>query len=260
MGGVYANFANVSFSQYEFTITFARVDHEVEEGDVPGVVVAARERLAQVHARPARRDGGHVVEVADDGRNPEPARDRRRGTLGPLRPRLDHRDSLRDRRVVLQPEVVEQRRVRLLQARLLEVDEELAARNAGRRVAFSADQSASASYRRETAFSSGAASTPMTTSASSANGSTPGSWMPPRRRAISVTSHAIGSTVSADQPMPLSVCRCATWPNSCATTTRTSPGEKRPSRIVFQRITFAEGPKPLEYAFACVVTSLTSWT
>ena len=40
MGGVYANFANVAFSQYEFTITFARVDHEVEEGDVPGVVVA----------------------------------------------------------------------------------------------------------------------------------------------------------------------------------------------------------------------------
>ena len=40
MGGVYANFANVTFSQYEFTITFARIDHEVEEGDVPGVVVA----------------------------------------------------------------------------------------------------------------------------------------------------------------------------------------------------------------------------
>ncbi len=40
LGGVYSNFANVSFSPYEFTITFARVDHEVEEGDVPGVVVA----------------------------------------------------------------------------------------------------------------------------------------------------------------------------------------------------------------------------
>ena len=40
MGGVYANFANVTFSQYEFTITFARVDHEIEEGDVPGVVVS----------------------------------------------------------------------------------------------------------------------------------------------------------------------------------------------------------------------------
>ncbi len=40
LAGVYANFANISFSDYEFTITFARIDHEVEEGDVPGVVVA----------------------------------------------------------------------------------------------------------------------------------------------------------------------------------------------------------------------------
>jgi hypothetical protein len=40
IGGVYANFANITFSPYEFTLTFARVDHEVEEGDVPGVVVA----------------------------------------------------------------------------------------------------------------------------------------------------------------------------------------------------------------------------
>ena len=40
LAGVYANFANVSFSDYEFTITFARIEHEVEEGDVPGAVVA----------------------------------------------------------------------------------------------------------------------------------------------------------------------------------------------------------------------------
>jgi hypothetical protein len=40
MAGVYANFANITFSQYEFTLTFARVEHEVEEGDVPGSVVA----------------------------------------------------------------------------------------------------------------------------------------------------------------------------------------------------------------------------
>jgi len=40
MGGVYANFANISFSQYEFTLTFARIEHEVDEGDVPGAVVA----------------------------------------------------------------------------------------------------------------------------------------------------------------------------------------------------------------------------
>jgi Protein of unknown function (DUF3467) len=40
MAGVYANFANVTFSPYEFTITFARIDHEVEEGDASGVVVS----------------------------------------------------------------------------------------------------------------------------------------------------------------------------------------------------------------------------
>ena len=40
LAGAYANFANISFSDYEFTITFARIDHEVEEGEIPGVVVA----------------------------------------------------------------------------------------------------------------------------------------------------------------------------------------------------------------------------
>jgi hemerythrin-like domain-containing protein len=40
MAGHYANFANVSHSDYEFTITFARVDHEIEDEEIPGVVVA----------------------------------------------------------------------------------------------------------------------------------------------------------------------------------------------------------------------------
>ena len=40
LGGVYSNFANISFSDYEFTLTFARIDHEVDQGDIPGVVVA----------------------------------------------------------------------------------------------------------------------------------------------------------------------------------------------------------------------------
>jgi len=40
LAGVYANFANITFSDYEFTLTFARIDHEVEIGEVPGVVVA----------------------------------------------------------------------------------------------------------------------------------------------------------------------------------------------------------------------------
>ena len=40
LAGTYANFANVSFTDYEFTLTFARIDHSVEEGEIPGVVVA----------------------------------------------------------------------------------------------------------------------------------------------------------------------------------------------------------------------------
>ena len=40
LAGTYANFANVSFSDYEFTLTLARIDHEVEDGEIPGIVVA----------------------------------------------------------------------------------------------------------------------------------------------------------------------------------------------------------------------------
>ena len=50
MAGVYANFVNVSFSDYEFTLTFARVEHEVDEGDLNGVIVSrvnASPRLVQ---------------------------------------------------------------------------------------------------------------------------------------------------------------------------------------------------------------------
>ena len=50
LAGVYANFANISFSDYEFTLTFARIDHEVEEGDVPGVVVS-RVNMSQQFTR-----------------------------------------------------------------------------------------------------------------------------------------------------------------------------------------------------------------
>jgi hypothetical protein len=40
MRGVYANFANVSHSDYEFTLTFARVEHEVDDAEIPGIVVS----------------------------------------------------------------------------------------------------------------------------------------------------------------------------------------------------------------------------
>lgn len=50
LAGVYANFANITFSDYEFTLTFARIDHEIEEGDVPGVVVG-RVNMSQQFAK-----------------------------------------------------------------------------------------------------------------------------------------------------------------------------------------------------------------
>ena len=40
LGGRLRELRERQFSDYEFTITFARIDHEVEEGDVPGVVVS----------------------------------------------------------------------------------------------------------------------------------------------------------------------------------------------------------------------------
>jgi Protein of unknown function (DUF3467) len=46
LAGSYANFANVSFSDYEFTLTFARIDHEVEEGEIPLGVVVARVNMS----------------------------------------------------------------------------------------------------------------------------------------------------------------------------------------------------------------------
>ena len=40
MAGVYSNFAHVGFSDYEFTLTFYRIEHEVEQGDIPGIAVS----------------------------------------------------------------------------------------------------------------------------------------------------------------------------------------------------------------------------
>ncbi len=40
MAGGYANFGHISFSQYEFTLDFFRIEHEVETGEIPGVLVA----------------------------------------------------------------------------------------------------------------------------------------------------------------------------------------------------------------------------
>ena len=64
----------VSHSDYEFTLTFSRVDHEVEDEEVPGVVVTRVIAVPQADARADRRDGGQLVQVADPGGHQEPAR------------------------------------------------------------------------------------------------------------------------------------------------------------------------------------------
>jgi len=46
MAGVYANFANVSHSDYEFSLTFVRLDHESEEPDEMTGVVVSRVNLS----------------------------------------------------------------------------------------------------------------------------------------------------------------------------------------------------------------------
>ena len=86
MAGVYANFANVSHSDYEFTVTFARVDHEVEDEEVPGVVVVTRQPLAALHEGAHRRDGRQLLEVADQRGHQGPARVRRRSRRTTGRP------------------------------------------------------------------------------------------------------------------------------------------------------------------------------
>ncbi len=82
MAGHYANFANVSHSDYEFTVTFARVDHEVEEEEVPGVVVSRvnlsprfmRELIDAMEDNFAKwqtREG--IRNLPDTGQNPPPS-------------------------------------------------------------------------------------------------------------------------------------------------------------------------------------------
>ena len=89
MAGHYANFANVSHSDYEFTITFARVDHEVEEEEVPGVVVtrvslAPRfmreliDAMADNYSRWQTREGIRDLPEATGGTERRPVDGRRR--------------------------------------------------------------------------------------------------------------------------------------------------------------------------------------
>ena len=107
----------------------------------------------RARSRASSSRGQHVAAVRQElsTRSPTPGRSTRVRHPGPARAgerlarvALGHRDPLHQRRVVLEPEVAQKRRVRVLQARLLEALEELRRRR-GSCVVWSARQSASAS-------------------------------------------------------------------------------------------------------------------
>ena len=90
MAGAYANFANISHSDYEFTITFARLDHEVDEDEIPGVVVSRVSASPEVRAGADRRARGQLLEVVHARGHQEPARvPRRARRRGREEPQLD---------------------------------------------------------------------------------------------------------------------------------------------------------------------------
>ena len=86
MAGHYANFANVSHSDYEFTLTFMRVDHEGDEPEVSGVVVtrvniaprfmrelldAMEDNYSKWEARERIRDLPEIPDVTLEGDDPD---------------------------------------------------------------------------------------------------------------------------------------------------------------------------------------------
>ena len=165
-----------------------------------------------------------------------------------------------ERRVVLEPEVVPERRARLLEARLLEAAGRARVADAGR-----ASRSARASrppprsgVRRRSGSAPSAARAPSARAPRTAG--SPARRRPPRRRVASASSQSVGSTISALQPIAFTMCRLRTCPSSCAITTSCSPREKRPSRSVSQRTTCVDGPNPTVNAFAWSVHDETSWT
>ena len=86
MAGHYANFANVSHSDYEFTITFARVDHEIDADEIPGIVVSRvnlspkfmrelADALEDSYSKYATREGIKNLPEFGGGGTPQPGED-----------------------------------------------------------------------------------------------------------------------------------------------------------------------------------------
>jgi len=63
IAGVYANFANISFSRYEFTLTFARIEHEVEAEVHAAIASAKRAGFADIREVIASNWSGEYASV-----------------------------------------------------------------------------------------------------------------------------------------------------------------------------------------------------
>jgi len=80
MAGVYANFANVSHSDYEFAVTFVRLEHEEAEGGEMNGVVVSRVNMSPRFMKElleAMKDNYSKWEAAEAIKNLPEATDRR---------------------------------------------------------------------------------------------------------------------------------------------------------------------------------------
>ena len=249
MAGVYANFANVCHSDYEFTITFARVDHEVEDEEIPGVVVSRvnlsprfmRELIDAMednYSKWRTREGiKNLPERPDDPPTLGRGRDRRT-----VAGRLEReRDPLHRRRVAgRQPgparrvglaDVLE-RRSGARRPRTPRRRPRGAARRGPRGTSTARDSCAALGPSR--------ADTAPAASASAGRAAGPGS----SARVAAATAAAAGTTAAASSPSVRRTSRWRTWASSWATTRRTSSGLKSRSSVS-NRTTRRVAPRPL---------------
>src|SRR3954469_9853237 len=259
MAGVYANFANVSHSPYEFTITFARVDHEVEEEEVPGVVVS------RVNLSP--RFMQELIEAMEDNYSKWKTREGIKN--------LPEFDGESDDDYGAEEEDGEEERgataIRSITGgwsnsahtidrggagleRLVMASRRCSASiPAGSCVARRPAQSASASIRREIRFSTGSSTIAAVRAQAKITGTEEASSKRPRqsREAAASTSRIAGTPITPNQSTPLSVCKRCTWPSSCASSARSCAGGA--CSAVSSTTTRTVGPSPSTSAFSPVV-------
>ena len=157
----------------------------------------------------------------------------------------------------LEPEVVPERRARFLETRLPELWNSCVATRISSRQGRASPPPLRSGARHRSASVSSAARAP------SARAPRTGRFAgrPPRPAAASPARQPQRRQYDQGSPaIAFGMCRRFTCASSCATTTPSSPGEKRPSSSVSHRTTCEDGPNPAVNAFAWSVHEDTSWT